>query len=95
MEHREPEFDDEQVAWLTAYARLEADIGPHGHLISEATSPRAHPNEYDGGYRYVTDAPITDFAEKSRLDRIDAWRVEAGEKANLNGLIFRTRKVED
>lgn len=63
--------------------------------MSEATSDRANPNNYDGGYRYVADAPFTDWAEKARLDRVDAWKLEAGEKANLNGLIFPVRKVTD
>ena len=94
VEHREPEFDDEQVAWMLAYARHSSDIGAHGQLISEATDPRADPNDYEGGYRYVVDPPITDWAEKQRLDDIEAWKVAAGENANLNGLIFRVRRVD-
>lgn len=95
IEYREPEFDDHQVALMIAFARYRADVGSHGQLISEATSDRANPNNYEGGYRFVTDAPVTDWAEKSRLDRIDEYRKEAGEKANMNGLIFSVRKVED
>lgn len=95
VEYRESEFDDEQVALMLAYARHTADLGPHGHPMSEATDSRANPNEYDGGYRYVAENPVTDWAEKTRLDRIDEWKKEAGENANLNGLIFPVKKLVD
>lgn len=95
VEYRESEFDEEQYALMLAYHRFESDLGPHGHLMSEATDERANPNEYDGGYRYVADGPVTDWAEKARLDRIDAYRKELGDNANLNGVLFPVRKVVD
>ncbi|MET0888383.1 MAG: hypothetical protein ABWX92_18255 [Mycetocola sp.] len=94
IEYREGEFDDEQTQWLIAYGRVERDLGRHGFSMAEATSPDADPNNYDGGYRFIADAPITDWAEKARLDRIDKYRTEAGENANLNGLVFPVRKVD-
>lgn len=80
---------------MTAYRRHVKDLGPHGHPMSEAMSERADPNNYDGGYRYVTDGPFTDWAEKSRLDFIDAWRAAAGENPNMNGLTFPVRRVDN
>lgn len=79
---------------MIAYARHDGDVGSHGQLMSEATNDRADPNNYEGGYRYVGDPPVVDWAEKERLDRVDAWKAEAGENANLNGLIFRVRRVD-
>ena len=62
--------------------------------MSEATSPEADPNNYEGGFRYVTDPPVVDWAVKSRMDYIDSWKAAAGEKANMNGLIFPVRRVD-
>lgn len=95
VEYREPEFDDAQVDLMIAYQRYVADVGRHGHLMSEATDPKADPNEYDGGYRYVADDPVVDWAEKARLDAEEAWRRAAGDDVNMNGLIFPVRKVTD
>ena len=63
--------------------------------MSEATDVRANPNNYGGGYRFVADAPITDWAEKAHRDRAAAWQKELGDNANMNGLIFPVRKVVD
>lgn len=93
VEYREPEWDAEQRALMLAYERYMSDIGPHGQPMSEATDPRANPLDYDGGYVYVADDPITDWAEKARLDRIESKRAELGDKANMNGLIFPVRKL--
>ena len=93
VEYREPEWDEEQVALMTAYKRFADDIGPHGHLMSEATSPDANPNNYDSPLRFVGEAPITDWARKAQLDREAEWREAAGDNANMNGLIFPVRKV--
>lgn len=93
VEYLEPEWDDEQVQLMTAYKRFVDDIGPHGHLMSEATSPEADPNNYDSPLRFVAEAPYTDWARKAQLDREAEWREAAGDKANMNGLIFPVRKV--
>lgn len=93
VEYRESEWDDEQVALATAYKRFADDLGPHGHLMSEATSPDADPNNYDSPLRFVADGPVTDWARKTQMDAEAAWREAAGEKANMNGLIFPVRKL--
>ena len=80
---------------MLAYTRHQSDLGPHGHPMAEATDDRANPNNYEGGYRYVAENPVTDWVEKTRLDRIDEYKKEAGEGANLNGLIFPVRKQVD
>lgn len=58
--------------------------------MEEATSPEAEPNNYDGGWKYDTLDPITDWAEKSRLDAIDAFRARGTKESpmNMNGLMF-------
>lgn len=93
VEYREPEWDDEQRELMIAYKRFLDDLGPHGHLRSESMSADADPNNYDSPLRFVADDPVIDWAEKTRLDRIDQWRQEAGDKANMNGLVFRVRKL--
>lgn len=91
----EPEFDDEQRDLLLASAEYEASLNRNGFPWSEATNPAANPNEYAGGYHYVPDILQTDWSEKTRLDFIDAYRKEHGEKANMNGLIVGVRRVDD
>lgn len=93
VEYRESEWDDEQRELMIAYKRFADDIGPHGHLMSEATSDEANPNNYDSPLRFVADGPVTDWAQKTKLDAEAAWREAAGEKANMNGLIFPVRKL--
>lgn len=93
IEYRESEWDEEQVQLMTAYKRFADDIGPHGHLMSEATSTDADPNNYDSPLRFVSDGPITDWARRAQMDAEAAWREAAGEKANMNGLIFPVRKL--
>lgn len=79
---------------MLAYQRYASDLGAHGYLMSEVTDDRANPNYYgDDYYRYIAEAPRTDWAERARLDAIEAWRDAAGENANMNGLIFPVRKV--
>ena len=63
--------------------------------MAEATDDRANPNNYNGGYRFVGDPPITDWATKAQLDRAAAWQEALGDNANMNGLIFPVRKVVD
>jgi hypothetical protein len=94
VHYREPEWDGEQWALMLAYDRYMADIGPHGHPMSEATNPAADPNNYEGGYRYFVDPPVIDWVEKSRLDAAEAHRAQLGDNANMHGLIFPVRRVE-
>lgn len=44
---QEPEFSDEDVALLLAHMANAHDIGRYGEALSEATSDRADPNNYD------------------------------------------------
>lgn len=92
LECRESEWDEEQVALMTAYKRFADDIGPHGFLMSEATDPGADPNEYDNPLRFVAEAPVIDWVRKAQLDAEAAWRTAEGEDANMNGLTFPVRK---
>jgi hypothetical protein len=90
----EPEWDDEQLELMVAFRRHESDIGPHGHPMSEATSAFADPSDRKNRrWRYVSGAPVTDFAEKARRDAQDAFR-EKNPDRSLNGLIFPVEKVD-
>lgn len=95
MTRREPEWDAEQLDLALAYEAFKRDIGPNGELMSEATNDAADLTNYDGGYRYVAAGPFTNYAEKARLDSIDAWKVTAGDKPNMNGMYWTVEKVED
>lgn len=90
----EPEFTTEQVDLLLASELLEADTGPHGFLLSEATSPDADPANPKAKRRYVgRSKPTVDRAEKARLDAADAYKAKHKD-ANLNGLIFKVDQVD-
>jgi hypothetical protein len=88
---REPEWDVWQRSLALAGFDLDRETGPHGHPMWEATDPTALDPE--GDYRYVTDDPHVDAAERSRQQRIKRWRDENGKDADMSGLIFHTRKV--
>lgn len=93
VEHREPEFDPDEQAALIAFARHENDIGPHGHLMSEALDPGANPNDYKNPLGFVPLPPVIDWVEKTRLDKIDAVKKEFGDDFNFNGWIFPVGKA--
>lgn len=70
MTHRESEFDDRQVALLLALRDLQADLGPHGQPMSEATDIQNSTNfrakDKDrprGHYRVI--GPNVDYAEQA------------------------------
>ena len=57
------EKGDDQVDLLLAYIEVEHDTGPHGQIVSEATSEVANPNYYgEGAVRYIPHH-LTDYAE--------------------------------
>lgn len=92
--HAEPEFTQHQVDLLLASDLLEADIGSHGQLMSEAMSPDGDPANANAKYRFVgKKAPLVDRAEKARLDAQDAYKKKYKD-ANLNGAIFTVEKVD-
>lgn len=94
---REPEWDMEQVDLLLAAEAYKSDLGAHGHLLSKATNADADPNNYGSPLRYVAHGPFTDWAEKARLDKIDAYRKSFPEGAdvNMNGMFFTVEEIED
>ncbi|MCU1441139.1 MAG: hypothetical protein JWP85_2136 [Rhodoglobus sp.] len=94
----EAEFDEEQVDLMLAAVALRNDTGGHGHLLSETTSEHANPNYYGPGWmRFGARGPFTDWAEKARLDAVDAYRAQFPKDAppNLNGMYWVIDRTED
>lgn len=58
---REPEFDAEQQAMLTALMEHDASLGSHGLPIDETTSPDADPMNPEATYHYEARV-LRDFA---------------------------------
>ena len=90
----ESEWDDEQRELVEAFYYVQARTGDQGEWLPEATSDGADPNNYDVPFRYIYKGPFTNWAEKTRLDAIDAYKNEAGDDANLNGLYWTVEKLE-
>ena len=85
--HRSPEFTSEDVAVLLASRWVEADIGPHGVPMSEATDPA---NQFGfEGY----EKPRTDYAEKARRDAMDAFYKRYPD-ADRNGHMWGVKRRE-
>ena len=92
---REPEWDDEQRDLALAFAEFMRGMGPNGEQLSEATSSKADPNYYKADQiRYVSAGPFTNWAEKRRLDAIDAYKSVAGDNSNLNGMFWTVEKAD-
>jgi hypothetical protein len=91
---REPEFDDEQRDLLLASAEFEALVDSNGHLISETTSFQANPTNYDSTLRFAAAGPFWNWAEKARLDEIDAYKSQFPKDSppNLNGAFWVVEK---
>lgn len=93
MTTREPEWDDEQRDILLALEEYRRGIGPNGESLFEATSIRADPAyQGPGKILYFAHGPFTNYAERARLNAVEAYRKEAGEKANLNGMYWTVEK---
>ncbi|MEA9983646.1 hypothetical protein [Subtercola sp. RTI3] len=88
------QWDEDDIELMLAHQLREEGLGTHGFPFAEATNPDADPTKYTGGYRYVADEVRTDWADKARLDAVDAYRASHGEKANLNGKVFPVRRVD-
>jgi hypothetical protein len=89
--HVEPEWDAEQVALLLAVKELRADVGTHGHPLTESMSPLADPNRRGDGWLYEVPPPAVDYAAKALADAQDAYTAQYPD-ANQNGLMWGVRK---
>jgi hypothetical protein len=89
----ESEWDEDQLDLVMAEQMVRNLTGPNGEWMPEATSDDADPMSYSG-MRYVANGPFTNWAEKERLDALDAHRKAMGEGANLNGVYFTADKFE-
>lgn len=82
---REPEFTRAEVALMLAHERYEADLGPDGFPMSEATDP-------ENWRAFVgNEKPRVDWAAKAREDARDAYYKKYPE-ANRNGHLWSVRK---
>lgn len=90
----ETEWDDEQRELFLALDRWERDLGPHGHPMSEATSPDADPANPAGTYYYAVGLPIVDYAQQVIDDARDAYREQYKDSRIPNGLIWIAERVE-
>lgn len=100
---RESEFGSTDLDWLTALAELEAEEGPHGFTMTDATSPDADPSDHDSVWKFVAGvpvvspeghrlrAPVIDYAEKARLDFLD--RLHNRDPDPTNGVIVPVFRV--
>lgn len=79
----EAEWSRADVALLIASRQREKEIGAHGIPMSEATDPK---NQFG-----FTTGLVMDWAERSRLDAIEAHK-KKNPKQNLNGLMFPVRR---
>jgi hypothetical protein len=89
----EPEWDEDQLDLVIAEQMVRNMTGPNGEWMPDATSDDADPMKYSG-YRYKADGPFTNWAEKERLDALDAYRKQMGENANLNGVYFTADRFD-
>lgn len=90
---REPEFDLEQLALSLAVERLDADLGPHGHPMSEASSSDADPSK-PGGYRYMAnEAPRIDYAAQA-LERAQEAFYKKWPDAERAGHLWHVRRID-
>ncbi len=79
---------------MIAHFANEAERGPHGHPMAEATSPLADPGNPDGTYRYVAGPlPVIDYAEQAENGARDAYRKKWPD-ADMQSLIFPVKRVE-
>ncbi|MBL5975374.1 MAG: hypothetical protein D3X82_16900 [Candidatus Leucobacter sulfamidivorax] len=91
---REPEWDDEQRAYVVEYLAWRRRIGPHGHPMDEATSPLADPANENAQWRYYADPlPIVDYAMREREMAREAYKKQIGEEGSMAGLIFTVERV--
>lgn len=91
----EAEFNEEQIDLLLAGEAFRKDIGSHGQLLSESTSPGADPTEpATRTHGYIAHGPFWDHAEKAKLDDIDRYKADfpKDKPPNLNGAYWTVEK---
>lgn len=83
---RDAEYTPEDLALLLASRRKDAEVGPHGFPMSEATDP-ANESAFTGPRK-----PRVDFALKAQKDAMDQY-YKVWPDANRNGHLWGvTRK---
>lgn len=80
---KSPEWDAEQLSLMLAWEKLRADIGHHGHLLSEARDPA---NEG----KYVVEAG-TDYVDKAEAQFREQRKKEFPDDPQ-HGVFFDVRK---
>lgn len=94
----EPEFDSSQYELLAALMDYEADLGPHGQLLSEAISPDADPGNQNRKYRFIAGLekapglPLVDYAAQAR-DQASAAYYKQYPDVDRSGHVWIVRKV--
>lgn len=85
------------------YERL---LGRHGQPMDEAMSPDSDPSNRNGvryyraGVPVVTPegntiyAPLVDWAQRTQDEAMENYKKQAGEGANLSGLVFPVEVIE-
>lgn len=90
---KEPEFDDRDIAVMVAARRAKlAPRGPHGHLLSEATSKDADPASWNAKFRYVVPVPERDHAQHAINEAKEAYRKQYKD-ADLSDLLFAVERI--
>lgn len=95
----EPEYDQSQYELLSALMDYEADLGPHGQLISEAVSLDADPGNANRKYRFVAGIegkpglPLVDYAAQARDQAMNKY-YEAYPDADRSGHVWVVRKAD-
>lgn len=88
----ESEWDDDQRELIAAEQIVRANTGTNGEWLPDAMSDAADPMAYSG-FRYAGEGPFTNWYEKAKLDRMDEYKKQAGEKVNMNGVYFTAKEV--
>lgn len=89
----ESEWDDEQYELVAAGQIVRNLTGASGEWLPDAMSDDADPTRNETGLVYVGKGPFTNWHKKAELDALDAYKKEAGEKANLNGVYFTAEEL--
>lgn len=81
---------------MIALGRVERNTGRYGEWLPDATSEKADPNYYEEDrIRFKVQGPFTNQAEKMALDAEKAYKKDAGDNANLNGMFWTVDSADD